>query len=158
MPKVGIHVRIKSQECGVRMEVRLEQLASNVHHHLGLALKKEQTVACHQFYLKGKTWEGPPEEGTATHSSILAWRIPWTEEPGGLQSMGLHRVRHDWSNLARVRQTTETNSAAPWPTKRAHSLNKGPGLRGKLKAGSGIIPDIYRGGSGDTWLTSGRQQ
>ena len=31
-----------------------------------------------------------------THSSILAWRIPWTEEPGGLQSMGLQRVRHDW--------------------------------------------------------------
>ena len=31
----------------------------------------------------------------ATHSSILAWRIPWTEEPGGLQSMGLQRVRHD---------------------------------------------------------------
>ena len=36
----------------------------------------------------------------ATHSSILAWRIPWTEEPGGLPSMGSHRVRHDWSDLA----------------------------------------------------------
>ena len=36
----------------------------------------------------------------ATHSSILAWRIPWTEEPGGLQPMGFHRVRHDWSGLA----------------------------------------------------------
>ena len=36
----------------------------------------------------------------ATHSSILAWRIPWTEEPGGLQSIGLQRVRHDWSDLA----------------------------------------------------------
>ena len=35
-----------------------------------------------------------------THSSILAWRIPWTEEPGGLQSMGSQRVRHDWSHLA----------------------------------------------------------
>ena len=35
------------------------------------------------------------EEGMATHSSILAWRIPWTEEPGGLQSMGSPRVRHD---------------------------------------------------------------
>ena len=33
-------------------------------------------------------WEDPPEEGMAIHSSILAWRIPWTEEPGGLQSMG----------------------------------------------------------------------
>ena len=37
------------------------------------------------------------EEGTATHSSILAWRIPWTEEPGRLQSMGLQRVGHDWA-------------------------------------------------------------
>ena len=34
-------------------------------------------------------WEGPLEEGMANHSSIVAWRIPWTEEPGGLQSMGL---------------------------------------------------------------------
>ena len=38
--------------------------------------------------------------GTATHSSVLAWRILWTEKPGGLQSMGLQRVGHDWSNLA----------------------------------------------------------
>ena len=39
--------------------------------------------------------EDPLEEGMATHSSILAWRIPWTEEPGGLQSVGLQRVGHD---------------------------------------------------------------
>ena len=39
--------------------------------------------------------EDPLEEGMATHSSILAWRIPWTEEPGGLQSTGSHRIRHD---------------------------------------------------------------
>ena len=37
----------------------------------------------------------PQEEEMATHSSILSWRIPWTEEPGGLQSMGSQRVRHD---------------------------------------------------------------
>ena len=41
------------------------------------------------------TWEGPLEKGMATHSRILAWRIPWTEEPGGLQSIELQRVRHD---------------------------------------------------------------
>ena len=39
--------------------------------------------------------EDPLEEGMATHSSGLAWRIPWTEEPGGLQSMGSQRVGHD---------------------------------------------------------------
>ena len=48
-----------------------------------------------------RTWvqplgqEDPLEEGMATHSSILFWRIPWTEEPGGLQSMGSQRVGHD---------------------------------------------------------------
>ena len=41
--------------------------------------------------------EEPLEEGIATYSSILAWRIPWIEEPGGLQSMGLQRVKHDWT-------------------------------------------------------------
>ena len=40
------------------------------------------------------SWEDPLEKRMATHSSVLAWRIPWTEEPGGLQSMGLQRVRH----------------------------------------------------------------
>ena len=39
--------------------------------------------------------DDPLEEGVVTHSSILAWRIPWTEEPGGLQSIGSQRVRHD---------------------------------------------------------------
>ena len=38
-------------------------------------------------------WQDPLEEGKATHSSVLVWRIPWAEEPGGLQSMGSHRVR-----------------------------------------------------------------
>ena len=40
-------------------------------------------------------WEDPLEKGMATHSSILAWRIPWTEEPGGLQSVGSQRVGHN---------------------------------------------------------------
>ena len=40
-------------------------------------------------------WEDPLEEEMATHCSILAWRILWTKEPGSLQSIGLHRVRHD---------------------------------------------------------------
>ena len=40
-------------------------------------------------------WEDPLEKEMATHSSNLAWKIPWTEEPGGLQSMGSQRVGHD---------------------------------------------------------------
>ena len=45
-------------------------------------------------------WEDPLGKEMVTHSSILAWRIAWTEEPGGLQSVGSQRVRHDWSDLA----------------------------------------------------------
>ena len=45
-------------------------------------------------------WEDPLEKEMATHSSVLAWRIPEMAEPGGLPSMGWHRVRHDWSDLA----------------------------------------------------------
>ena len=46
-----------------------------------------------QFWSLG--WEDPLEEGMATHSSVLAWRIPWTEEDGELQSTGLQGVRRD---------------------------------------------------------------
>ena len=42
-------------------------------------------------------WEDPPEKEIATHPRILAWKIPWTEEPGTLQFMGSQRVRHDWA-------------------------------------------------------------
>ena len=46
-------------------------------------------------WIQSLSWEGPLEKGMATHSSILAWRIPWTEEPGGILSMQLQRLRHD---------------------------------------------------------------
>ena len=48
-----------------------------------------------EMQVQSPGWEDPLEAGMATHSSTLAWRIPWTEEPGGLQSMGLQRVGHD---------------------------------------------------------------
>ena len=51
--------------------------------------------AMRQTWIRSLGWEDPLEKGMATHSSILAWSIPWTEEPGGLQSMGLQRVRHN---------------------------------------------------------------
>ena len=58
--------------------------------------------------------EDPLEEGTEIHSSILAWRIPWTEEPGGLQSMGPHRVGHDWSNLAHMHTLSSHLLSGDW--------------------------------------------
>ena len=54
--------------------------------------------------------EDPLEKGMATHSSILAWRSPWTEEPGGLESMGSQRVSQDWV-------THVTLSSPPFPLK-----------------------------------------
>ena len=49
----------------------------------------------HETSVQAPGWEDPLEEEMATQSSILAWKIPWTEEPGRLQSMGSQRVRHD---------------------------------------------------------------
>ena len=51
-------------------------------------------------------WEDPLEKGMATHSNILAWRIPWTEEPGGRQSMGSQRIQQD--------RATSTHSLTQW--------------------------------------------
>ena len=51
--------------------------------------------AMQETWVKFLGWENPLEEGVATHSSILVWRIPWTEEPNGLQSIGSQRVGHD---------------------------------------------------------------
>ena len=58
--------------------------------HLASAMEE-----CRRPGFNSSVGEDPLEKGMATHSSILAWRIPWTEEPGGLQSIGLKRVGHD---------------------------------------------------------------
>ena len=51
--------------------------------------------AMQETWVRSLGWEDALEEGMVTHSSILDWTIPWTEEPGGLQSMGSQRVGHD---------------------------------------------------------------
>ena len=66
------------------------------------------------------SWEDPLEEGMATHCSILAWRMPWTEEPGGLQFMRSQRVGHD-----RVTNTTD----------RTDSVEQNNVISGLLSAG-----------------------
>ena len=58
-------------------------------------------------------WEDPLKEGMATHSSILAWRIPGTEEPGGLQSVGPQRVGHDWATKRRTEQEKRRIKSPP---------------------------------------------
>ena len=57
-------------------------------------------------------WEDPLEKETANHSSTLAWKIPWAEEPGSLQSMGLQRVGHDWATSLSL--SVLSNSMTPW--------------------------------------------
>ena len=56
---------------------------------------QNSTGAMQETQVRSLSWEDPLEKGMAAHSSILAWRTPWTEEPGRLQSMGLQRVGHD---------------------------------------------------------------
>ena len=51
--------------------------------------------AMQETWVRSLGWEDPLKEAMANHSSIFAWRIPWTEEPGGLQSMGSQTVGHD---------------------------------------------------------------
>ena len=81
--------------------------------------------------------EDPLEKGKATHSSLLAWRIPRTEEPGGLQFMGLQRVRHD-SNLAghSLRSRRLFQSGAFKSRKEGKGARRGQGQRGQDRGAS----------------------
>ena len=60
-----------------------------------VAQRLKHLPAMWETWVRSLGWEDPLEKEMATHSSILAWRIPWTEEPGGLQSTGLQTVGHD---------------------------------------------------------------
>ena len=60
-----------------------------------MAQKVKNLPVMQETWVRSLGWEDALEKGMATLSSILAWRIPWTEEPGGLQSMGSQRVGHD---------------------------------------------------------------
>ena len=60
-----------------------------------LAERVKNLPAMQETWIRSLGWKNLLEKGVATHSSILAWRISWTEEPDGLQSMGSQRIRHD---------------------------------------------------------------
>ena len=60
-----------------------------------MAQMVKRLPAMQETQVRSLGWEDPLEKEMATHSNTLAWKIPWTEEPGSLQSMGLQRVRHD---------------------------------------------------------------
>ena len=71
--------------------------------------------AMQETWVRSLGREDPLEKEMATHSSILAWRIPWTEEPGGLQSMGSQRVGHNW--VTNTFTNTLRKEKEPWSPK-----------------------------------------
>ena len=75
-------------------EVTLQQQQQYIRASL-VAQMVKNLPAMQEILDQSQGQEDPLEKGMATHSSVLAWRFPWTEEPGRLQSMGLRRVRHD---------------------------------------------------------------
>ena len=89
--------------------------------------------------------EDPLEEDMATHSCVLAWRISWTEVPGGLQSTGSHEVRHDWGNLAHIqeREKREGKRERKRERERAH-LHQLPIWAPDFRHGDGFSPaDLF---------------
>ena len=91
--------------------------------------------------------EDPLEKGMATHPSILAWRIPWTEEPGGLPSRGLQRVGHDWVTNTHTTEDKSFSSTGRLEFKpKTHHLSSNhltsPNLRPSSMKWTGIIPTI----------------
>ena len=85
--KGGLYlVSWKSREDSMRLLLQLESLAQSV----------KNLPAVQETQVRSLGQEDPLEKEMATHSSILAWKISWTEEPGGLQSMGSQKVEHDW--------------------------------------------------------------
>ena len=67
--------------------------------------------------------DDPLEKGMATHSRSLAWKIPWTEEPGGLQSMGLQRVRHIWMTNTFTNTLNKTGTESPLDVWKDSTIN-----------------------------------
>ena len=93
--------------------------------------------------------QDPLEKGKATHSSIPAWRIPWTEEPGGLQSTGSRRVGHDWSDTARMGLSCGMWNwdLVPWPGVEPGPLHCDLGVSDTGSPGESPEPhSVYRWG------------
>ena len=80
---------------GIKIEVFMQVILISLLYGLPLWLTVKNLPAMQETWVLSLGQEDPLEKRMATHSSILAWRIPWTEEPGGLQSMVLQRVEHD---------------------------------------------------------------
>ena len=98
-----------------------------------------------ETWVRSLGWEDPLKKGMETHSSILAWRIPWTEESSRLQPMGSQRVGYNFVYAQRVHTRTHTH-------KRQKRASETRYLPGKTLEGRGIYMDF--GGLGLTWWLS----
>ena len=83
----------------------------------------ESIPAAQETQVQSLDWEGPLEKGMAAHSSILAWRIPWTGEPGGLQSLGSQRAGHD--RMTHTHNTRVCRNAAAVLENKTQTLHSG---------------------------------
>ena len=81
-----------------------------------VAQRLKHLPAMWETWVQSLGQEDPLEKEMATHSSILAWRIPWTEEPGGLQSTGLQKVGHDWATSLSLSYSTSLDSTRLFST------------------------------------------
>ena len=87
-----------------------------------MAQSVKKPPAVQETGLQSLGWEDPLAKGMATHSSILVWRILWTEEPGGLQSRGLQTVRNNWATNTRSRAAA---SLRHWKSRHQRTLRLG---------------------------------
>ena len=97
-----------------------------------------------EIWVQSLGQEDPLEKGMANHSSIFAWRIPWTEEPGGLQSMGSQRVRHNWATSIFFQFLFFKPPSSKQPK---------PNHAGFCPA-STLLPPLHGSTSGNIWLFS----
>ena len=91
------------------------------------------------------------EREMATHSSVLAWRIPGTGEPGGLPSMGSHRVGHDWSDLAAAAAAGSISRG--WVSRQKLVGDNGGPLRGLQWRSSSLGLSVTGPGSAQVWIS-----
>ena len=82
--------------------------------HSQITQMVKNPAAMRETWVQSLGWKDPLEKGKATHSSILVWRIPWTEEPGGLQSMGSQRLGHGWATKHST-YTDHMSNQWQWP-------------------------------------------
>ena len=96
LKSTGLKLKQPFLRTGVqRAKVGLQELEGVLRHSLAQMIKNLPAMQEAQIWSLG--WEDLLEKGVTIHSSVLAWRIPWTEGPDGLQSMGLQRARYNWA-------------------------------------------------------------